>query len=207
MTVIFRCNEYQQQEVLKKIKAAEVEFVFIKENDSAFYSTKGDVYFDLLFEENKIEVLRDDVPVFVNSVLHTCNELPLNCIRINAWNGFLEREIIEIATNNNLHTVKEIMNKLGWKYLITPDEPGMITPRIIAMIVNEAYYALEDEVSTPEEIDIAMKLGTNYPYGPFEWSKKIGIKNIYLLLQKLCMYDKRYLPCKLLKEAVLNVVK
>jgi 3-hydroxybutyryl-CoA dehydrogenase len=78
----------------------------------------------------------------------------------------------------------------------------MVSGKIISMIVNEAYFALEDEVSTKEEIDIAMKSGTNYPYGPFEWSKKIGLNNIYTLLQKLSTTDKRYTPSSLLiKEA------
>ena len=72
------------------------------------------------------------------------------------------------------------------------DDYGFIAARIIAMIINEAYYALEENVSTKEQIDIAMKLGTNYPYGPFEWSEKIGIEKIYLLLEKLSVQNKRY---------------
>jgi 3-hydroxybutyryl-CoA dehydrogenase len=47
-----------------------------------------------------------------------------------------------------------------------------------------------------------MKLGTNYPYGPFEWSKKIGLKNIAALLSELSLTENRYLPAGLLlKEA------
>ncbi len=61
------------------------------------------------------------------------------------------------------------------------------------MIVNEAYYALGEKVSTKAEIDIAMKLGTNYPLGPFEWSEQIGLQNIYSLLLKLSADDNRYL--------------
>ena len=47
-----------------------------------------------------------------------------------------------------------------------------------------------------------MKLGTNYPYGPFEWSKKIGVQNIASLLTGLSQTEKRYQPADLLlKEA------
>ncbi len=60
------------------------------------------------------------------------------------------------------------------------------------MIINEAFYALGDDVSTKEEIDVAMKLGTNYPFGPFEWGEKIGLQNIIELLKKLSENDKRY---------------
>ena len=56
--------------------------------------------------------------------------------------------------------------------------PGFITARVIAMIINEAFFALQENVSSKEEIDTAMRLGTNYPYGPFEWTKLIGIDKI-----------------------------
>ena len=66
------------------------------------------------------------------------------------------------------------------------------------MIINEAFYAKEENISTENEIDIAMKLGTNYPYGPFEWAREIGIKNIYDLLFSLSKNDGRYKPAALL---------
>ena len=69
---------------------------------------------------------------------------------------------------------------------------GMICPRIVAMIINEAYFTFGDNISGKEEIDIAMKLGTHYPFGPFEWSRKIGLKNIYELLTALTKTDKIY---------------
>ncbi|MFY7899172.1 MAG: 3-hydroxyacyl-CoA dehydrogenase family protein, partial [Chitinophagaceae bacterium] len=55
-------------------------------------------------------------------------------------------------------------------------------------------------ISTKQDIDVAMKLGTNYPYGPFEWSEKIGLKKIYNLLQRLEQQDATYSPCSLLKQ-------
>jgi len=68
----------------------------------------------------------------------------------------------------------------------------MISARVIAMIINEAYFGLGDEITSKTETDIAMKLGTNYPYGPFEWSEKIGLQKIYALLKKLNKSDSRY---------------
>lgn len=68
------------------------------------------------------------------------------------------------------------------------------------MIINEAYFTLGESVSSENEIDIAMKLGTNYPYGPFEWARLIGLRNIHSLLEKLTQEDIRYLPApRLLK--------
>jgi 3-hydroxybutyryl-CoA dehydrogenase len=76
----------------------------------------------------------------------------------------------------------------------------MITARVLATIINEAYYTLGAQVSTREEIDIAMKLGTSYPYGPFEWAAKIGLARIYELLAELSRDDKRYVPAPLLAQ-------
>jgi 3-hydroxybutyryl-CoA dehydrogenase len=80
----------------------------------------------------------------------------------------------------------------------------MLSARVIAMIINEAYFALGEGVSSKQEIDIAMKLGTNYPYGPFEWSERIGLKNIYKLLQKLNSTSSRYTIALLLEKEALQ---
>ncbi|MEO5650820.1 MAG: 3-hydroxyacyl-CoA dehydrogenase family protein, partial [Ginsengibacter sp.] len=66
--------------------------------------------------------------------------------------------------------------------------------RVISMIINEAFYTLKENVSTKKEIDLAMKLGTNYPFGPFEWAEKIGLENVFNLLKKLSEKEERYIP-------------
>jgi len=91
--------------------------------------------------------------------------------------------------------------------MLAPDIPGMITARVLAAIINEAYHTLGAQVSSREEIDIAMKLGTSYPYGPFEWSDKIGLTRVYELLTELSNEDARYMPAPLLKEEALRTRK
>ena len=95
---------------------------------------------------------------------------------------------------------QKILWAIGFKVFFVADIVGMISLRAIAMIINEAYFGLMDEISTKQEIDIAMKLGTNYPYGPFEWGEKIGLKNIEKLLIELAKTDTRYIPCELLLQ-------
>jgi 3-hydroxybutyryl-CoA dehydrogenase len=164
----------------------------------------AEAYFDLCFEENDRPAFGNivEAPVFLNAVVRTTNDLPKNHVRINAWPGFLENEKIEIAANNDtaLAAAIAVLDQLQWKYQRVPDVTGMIAPRVIAMIVNEAYFALGEEISTKSEIDTAMKLGTNYPFGPFEWSEKIGLKKIFALLQQLAAEDKRYTIAPLLEK-------
>jgi 3-hydroxybutyryl-CoA dehydrogenase len=205
MKIAIRCTELQQQEWLTKPHNDLVEYHFFTEDADAFFEVEADAFFDLIFDDSNSLIALINKPIFVNAVITTNSQLPENFIRINAWNGFLKREIIELAANENQYSIVEaIMNILGWRYQIVADEPGMIAPRIIAMIVNEAYFGLEDNISTKEEIDTAMKLGTNYPFGPFEWSEKIGLKKIYQLLHVLSSQDYRYTPSTLLKETALT---
>jgi 3-hydroxybutyryl-CoA dehydrogenase len=140
-------------------------------------------------------------PVLLNSVNTTLKELGTasNVVRINGWNSFLQRKTWEIAGTVS-EGIKMVFVALQKQYLEVADETGLIAARPISMIINEAYFALGEEVSTKEEIDIAMKLGTNYPFGPFEWAQKIGIKNICSLLSLLSKTDKRYMPAPLLQK-------
>ena len=169
----------------------------------------ADAIIDLLFENNNYDVsylegfLRK--PVVVNSVNKTIDEIGLPFIRINAWPGFLKRNIAEISCNDSSNkNAENILALLNKKIERVPDIKGFISARVVSMIINEAYFALEENVSSRDEIDIAMKLGTNYPYGPFEWAQKIGLKNIVSLLTELSLTEKRYQPSKLLmKDALL----
>jgi 3-hydroxybutyryl-CoA dehydrogenase len=161
-----------------------------------------DAYFDL--SENAVENVSGvptGIPVFINSVCHTLHEkkLPHNVVRINGWYGFINRPVWEVAgTISEAHV--NVLNAIGIKSTPTPDEPGLIAARILSMIINEAYFAKEEQVSTEAEIDIAMKLGTNYPKGPFEWGKAIGLQQILSLLDKLSETDPRYTPASLLRK-------
>ncbi len=140
-------------------------------------------------------------PMLVNAVAKTLTELNAtnNVVRINGWPGFLQRKTWEAAGTVS-NEVKQIFAAAGKQLIEVADDPGLVAARSIAMIINEAYFALGEKVSTKEEMDTAMKLGTNYPYGPFEWAEKIGLKNIYQLLMALYTTSNRYSPAPLLQK-------
>ena len=160
--------------------------------------TSADVYVDLTFINDKERIaqykMREGFPFFINAVEETTETIGNGIIRINAWPGMLKRELLEvaIAETDQAIIVEEVMKLLGWKYIIVPDIPGMITARVICSIINEAYYTFGDGISSKEEIDIAMKLGTSYPFGPFEWAELIGIDKIVSLLRRLSIESSRY---------------
>lgn len=74
-------------------------------------------------------------------------------------------------------------------------------PRIISLIINEAYASLEDQLGEEEDLDTAMKFGVNYPLGPLEWSKKSKLSNFVQILDTLFNLtgDSRYAASPLLR--------
>ncbi len=199
MVIQVRANTLQQEMWQSKVFTGEHSSVFVAQ------CMGGDICFDLLYEDAPL-ALPTNIPVFVHAPLTGLNALPANCHRIIAWPGFLERPVMEIAFSNDAQqaeAAKQALNELDIAFAGVHDQPGLIAARVIAMIINEAYFALGDAISTPAEIDTAMKLGTNYPYGPFEWGEKIGLLQVYQLLARLAEDNTRYAAAPALKQALL----
>jgi len=68
---------------------------------------------------------------------------------------------------------------------IEPIDPESIAERVVLAIVNEAYRALGDRVASADDIDLAMRLGANHPFGPFEWAAQRGLQEVALMLDGL----------------------
>lgn len=164
----------------------------------------ADLYIDYDYEEKGSAFAAvKDRPVLVNAVIETLATLPANAIRFTGWPGFHERSLWEICGHSPfIQETEKRLQELGWDYRIVPDTPGMIAPRVIAMIINEAYFGWGEGIAETQAIDTALKLGTNYPYGPFEWAEKIGLKKIHQLLETLSKEQARYTPAPALIKAL-----
>lgn len=178
-----------------------------------------DVVFDFILDEDPFQVevyAKAELIVFLNTATISLIQLS-NLVnhqmgnRIVGFNGmptFLNQEILEVSIlkKEDEVFVMKICDELQTKYLIVDDRVGLVTPRIICMIINEAYYTVQEGTATREDIDKAMKLGTNYPFGPFEWCNRIGIRHVYELLEAVYedTRDERYKVCALLKREYLE---
>ena len=100
----------------------------------------------------------------------------------------------------------DFFKQLNIQHRFVQSRVGLVTPRIVCMIINEAYNTLQEGTATREDIDLGMKLGTAYPKGPFEWSLEIGLDHIYETLEALYQdtKDDRYKISPLLKTAYLK---
>ena len=96
----------------------------------------------------------------------------------------------------------------GTPVTVIRDSTGFIAQRIVAMIVNVACNIAQQRVAAPEDIDIAVKLGLNYPKGPLELGDAIGPRRVLQILRGLVQssYDPRYRPSPwLVRRASLGV--
>lgn len=130
-----------------------------------------------------------------------------------SFNGFAGLfpflQTLEIAVSAN-HSAKDLkqaqlfFQSLGFKTETVEDRIGFVFPRILAMIINEAAFCVMENVATSEDIDIAMKLGTNYPKGPLEWADEIGLDVVVEILDSLYLEygQDRYRACVLLKQYI-----
>ncbi|MET7679308.1 3-hydroxyacyl-CoA dehydrogenase [Streptomyces sp. NPDC005423] len=89
-----------------------------------------------------------------------------------------------------------LFQALGKDVSVIGDVPGMIVARTVARVVDLAHDAVAKGVATEEDIDTAMRLGVNYPLGPFEWSRQLGRSWAYDVLDDLHLRDPsgRYAP-------------
>lgn len=165
------------------------------------------VVIDLLFTGSEEEIKRLHALqaglVIVHAPLVTLPQLPGNFARINSWPGFLQRNLVEAAATAPLRIqVEQVFQRFNKKVSFTADVVGFISARVVATIINEAYLSLAEELSTKEAIDTAMKMGTNYPYGPFEWAGKIGKEELAGLLKLLAREKSRYTVAPLLVQEI-----
>jgi len=196
MQVVILTDESLRTELLSHSTNFYEDVIWVDTISRLQHHADADVWVDLLFEKEHLGFLKNFLSktIIINSVVDTLNETDRSFVRINGWPTFLTSEIIEASAllpekKQVAETIFSLFNKkIQW----LPDEPGFVTPRVVSMVINEAFISLKEGVSGENEMDIAMKLGTNYPYGPFEWAHKIGIAKVKSLLEKLSTHHERY---------------
>ncbi len=98
--------------------------------------------------------------------------------------------------------VARVLGACGWQAIAMRDVPGLLVARTVAMLVNEGADAVWQGVCDAASADLAMKLGTNYPAGPFEWLERLGVDRVVTLLDHLfeAYRSERYRVSPLLRQ-------
>jgi 3-hydroxybutyryl-CoA dehydrogenase len=101
-------------------------------------------------------------------------------------------------------TMRSLAEKMGKTVVEARDFPGFAVNRILMPMINEAVYTLHEGVASVEDIDTAMKLGTNQPMGPLTLADFIGLDTCLAIMNVLHegLADTKYRPCPLLRQYV-----
>ncbi len=187
----------------------------IKSADIIINSTNYPVYEKSEELQYIDDVTPEHIPILTSSLCVSVSEQcamvksPARLIGIGLYDTFSKAKRIEIAPSKItdsavLKNAENFLAGAGISYSVVPDRVGMIFPRIVSMIINEAIQVYSEQIASKEDIDTAMKLGTNYPFGPLEWADRIGIGLVYNILRALQkdFGEDRYRPHPTLKEMV-----
>lgn len=159
------------------------------------------------------EALPEHIPVISSSVTSTIltqtHSLrhPGRFIGIAAFPTLIANSLVELAPS--LHTLKStaetvttLFTSVKKETALVQDSIGMVMPRILCQIINEALFTVQNDVASPNDIDEAMKHGTNYPHGPIAWGEQIGFSNVTGVLDAIYNnhHEERYRVAPLLRQ-------
>jgi 3-hydroxybutyryl-CoA dehydrogenase len=108
------------------------------------------------------------------------------------------------TTSESCASAEEVVRSLGKLPLWVDDPPGMVAPRVVAMLVNEAAFAMGEGVAEEATIDRAMELGVRHPQGPIRWGRSLGFQRVLAVLEQLQREfgEERYRPAPWLRRQV-----
>jgi 3-hydroxybutyryl-CoA dehydrogenase len=141
--------------------------------------------------------------------LGTASGRPEKVIGMHFMNPVPVMRLVEIVRGlatapDTYECVKALAERLGKTTMVAEDSPGFVVNRVLLPMINEAVYALFEGVGKVEDVDTAMKLGTNQPMGPLELADLIGLDTCLAIMEVMqdVLGDDKYRPCPLLKKYV-----
>lgn len=108
------------------------------------------------------------------------------------------------TSDETLGLSKAFVDKINKTAIVVKEAPGFAVNRILCPMINEAVFALAEDIACPEDIDNAMTLGANMPIGPLALADMVGLDTLLLVLESFHeeFGEDKYRPAPLLRKMV-----
>lgn len=169
---------------------------------------KQKVFSELVASVNENCIFATNTSTMSPTEIASYADRPSKTIAMHFFNPVHKMPLVEIikgleTSDETVAAIEIVSSRMGKETVIINEFPGFVTSRISALVGNEAFYMLQEGLGTPEDIDKAIKLGLNYPMGPFELVDLVGLdarlNNLNYLHEKL---GEKYRPAPLLEQYV-----
>jgi 3-hydroxybutyryl-CoA dehydrogenase len=134
---------------------------------------------------------------------------PERVIGMHFMNPVPVMKLVEIVralqtSDDTYQQTRDLGEKMGKTVVTTKDMPGFIVNRMLIPFLNEACFALQEGLGTPEDIDTGAKLGLNHPMGPLELADLIGLDTVLHIAEVLQreLGEDKYRPPAILRNYV-----
>lgn len=160
-------------------------------------------------------ILHSDIPIFINTSTLSITDLargmahPERVLGMHFLYPVTTTRVVEVVraqeTSDTAFEVGRRFARILGKVPIEGFEsPGFVTTRVLMPLINEAIHVTMEGVASAAEVDLAMKLGYNFKFGPLEWADQVGLDRVYKWLQHLFEEtgEAKFRPCPLLRRLV-----
>ena len=108
------------------------------------------------------------------------------------------------TSDQTTERTRAVTERMGKVIVSATDMPGFIVNRMLIPFLNEACFALQEGLGTPDDIDMGAKLGLNHPMGPLELADLIGLDTVLYIGEVLHREfgDQKYRPPTILRNHV-----